>query len=80
MLERLILRYLSKKGAIALFVGQIVFYAMLAFYILAIADYSLTEGKPIFFTGMIVIFLIWSAICLLFWRKPNEEIEEKVSN
>ena len=49
MLETLILKCLSKKGAIELLVGQIAFYAMLAFYILVIADYSLTEGKPVFF-------------------------------
>jgi len=73
MLDRLILKHLTKTGVIAYFVGQITLFAIWAFYLLGIKDYSMDEGRTPFYIGMIVILLGWSGVCLIFWKKPKEE-------
>lgn len=76
MLEAIFLRYLTKKGKIIYFVGQILLLGLLAFYILGIAGYSMEEGKDLIFGGMVIIILIWASICYAFWRKTEGEEEE----
>ncbi|WP_157821907.1 hypothetical protein [Tenacibaculum sp. Bg11-29] len=80
MLEALVLKYLTKKGVIAYFVGQVIFIAILAYYIFGILDYSLDRGRDMFFIGMVVIVLLWMGVCLLLWRKPKEKIDENSKN
>jgi len=73
MLEALLLKYLTKKGIIIYFVGQVIFIATLAHYVFGILGYSLNKGQDIFFIGLLIIVLIWMGICLLFWRKPKDQ-------
>lgn len=73
MLDALILRYLTKKGKIAYFVGQVLLIAIYAFYIFGISGGSLDTDENIFFIGMITIVLLWAGVCLLIWKKPKEE-------
>jgi hypothetical protein len=80
MLEALVLKYLTKKGVIAYFVGQVIFIAVLAYYIFGILDYSLDRGQDMFFIGMVVIVLLWMGVCLLLWRKPKEKIDGDSKN
>jgi len=65
MLDKLFLQFLSPKGKIAYWVGQITLFALWAFYLLGIAGYSLEDGRMLFFVGMIVILIVWGGICLL---------------
>lgn len=80
MLESFVLKYLTKKGVIAYFVGQVIFIAIFAYYIFGILDYSLDRGQDMFFVGMVVIVLLWMGICLLLWRKPKEKIDGDSKN
>ncbi|WP_422091827.1 hypothetical protein [Tenacibaculum ovolyticum] len=80
MLEAFVLKYLTKKGVIAYFVGQVIFIAIFAYYIFGILDYSLDRGQDMFFVGMVVIVLLWMGICLLLWRKPKEKIDGDSKN
>ena len=72
MLDALILRYLTKRGVIAYFAGQIIFFGLLAFYVFGIEDNSMDQGETPFFIGMVVIALVWAGVCLLLWKKPKE--------
>ena len=72
MLDALILRYLTKKGVIAYFAGQIILFGLLAFYIFGIKDNSMEQGETPFFIGMVIIALVWAGVCLLLWKKPKE--------
>ncbi len=76
MLEKLLFKHLTKKGIIAYFVGTIILFALLAYYILGIAGYSLEEGRTMFFVGIIILNLLWAGACLLFWKKPKEENDD----
>lgn len=80
MLESFVLKYLTKKGVIAYFVGQVIFIAIFAYYIFGILDYSLDRGQDMFFVGMVVIVLLWMGVCLLLWRKPKEKIDGDSKN
>ncbi|OEK09523.1 hypothetical protein A8C32_12505 [Flavivirga aquatica] len=76
MLDRLFLKHLTKKGVIAYFVGQVIFMAILAYYLFGIAGYSIDrgdEGRDILFIGLIIIVLLWGGICLLLWKKPKTD-------
>lgn len=76
MLDKLFLKYLNKKGKIAYFVGQIILFALWAYYLLGIAGYSMEEGRANFFIGMVVILVLWGGVCLLLWKeKPDEKTE-----
>ncbi len=78
MLDRLFLKYLTKKGKIAYFVGQLVLFAIWGFIVLGIMDFSLESGRSTFIGGAIVILLIWGGICLALWKeKPLEEDNDK---
>jgi len=68
MLDRLFLKYLSKQGKVAYFVGQILLFALWAYILLVPMDYSMEDGKPLFVIGMIVILVVWGGVCLGFWR------------
>ncbi|MDN3666077.1 hypothetical protein ACFFU1_04890 [Algibacter miyuki] len=72
MLDALILKHLTKKGVIAYFVGQILLFGVLAFYIFGVKGSSMNEGEMPFIVGMVIIALIWAGICLLLWKKPKE--------
>ncbi|APU11770.1 MULTISPECIES: hypothetical protein [Cellulophaga] len=73
MLERLLLKHLTKKGKIGYFVGVVVLFALLAVYLFGIADYSMDRGRNPFFIGMIIINLSWAGISYALWKKPKEE-------
>ena len=73
MLDALILRYLTKKGKIAYFVGQIILIAIFAFYVFGISGASMNEGENLFFIGIITIVILWAGVCLLVWKKPKDE-------
>lgn len=74
MLEALLLKYLTKKGVLIYFVGQVILIAILAYYIFGILGHSFDSGEDMFFIGILIIVLLWMGICLLLWRKPKEEI------
>ena len=78
MLEKLLFKHLTKKGIIGYFVGTILLFALLAFIMFGIYDYSMNEGKTPFFTGMIVINLAWAGVCLLLWKKPKLEENKNI--
>ncbi|WP_435315357.1 hypothetical protein [Cellulophaga fucicola] len=76
MLERLLLKHLTKKGKIAYFVGLVASIALVAFIILGVADYSLDSGKDVFFVSIVAVNLIWAGVCYFVWRKKEEENQE----
>lgn len=76
MLEALVLKYLTKKGIIIYFIGQVIFIAILAYYIFGLLGYSFDRGQDMFFIGMVIIVLLWMGVCLLLWRKPKEESDK----
>ncbi|WP_233899193.1 hypothetical protein [Tenacibaculum piscium] len=78
MLEVLLLKYLTKKGIIIYFIGQVIFIALFAYYIFGIQGYSIHSGENIFFIGMLIIILLWMGVCLLLWKKPKEESKEQL--
>ncbi|MEP0213948.1 MAG: hypothetical protein ABJD66_12070 [Cellulophaga sp.] len=73
MLERLLLKHLTKKGKIGYFVGVVVLFALLAVYLFGIEDYSMDRGRNPFFIGMIIINLSWAGVSYALWKKPKEE-------
>ncbi len=75
MLDRLLLKYLTKKGKIAYFVGLIVLFLLTGYYILGIAGYSFDSGRDVFFYSILVVNIVWAAICYMIWRKKETEEE-----
>ncbi len=72
MLDVLILRYLTKEGKIAYFVGQLILAGLWAFYMFGIKDYSFRDDEGMFIAGIIGIILVWGGLCLAIWRKKDE--------
>ncbi|HLR24501.1 MAG TPA: hypothetical protein VK112_01455 [Fodinibius sp.] len=80
MLDRLILKYLTQKGKIAYYVGQVVLIGLWALYLFGIAGYSLEEGEMQLWIGLIVIVISWAGICYLVWKKPDKEEQAHISS
>lgn len=76
MLDRLLLKYLTKKGKIAYYVGQVVLIGLWALYLFGMAGYTMEEGETQLWIGVIAIVIVWAGICYLIWKKPDDE--EKV--
>ncbi|WP_439184147.1 hypothetical protein [Carboxylicivirga taeanensis] len=74
MLDRLFLKYLSKKGKIAYWVGQLLLDALWAFYLFAIAGLSMEEAESLLFIGIIVVLIAWGGVCILVWKKEQEPV------
>lgn len=73
MLERLLLKHLTKKGGIAYFIGLVASFALVAYYVLDIAGYTLKTGRDIFFYGILIVNILWAGICYAVWRKKEEQ-------
>lgn len=81
MLDRLFLRYLTKKGKVAYWVGQILLAVLWFFYVIKIADQSLDEGgETTLIIGVLGIIVGWGFVCLMLFRKPKEEKNESLSS
>jgi hypothetical protein len=80
MLDLLILKHLTKKGKIAYYVGQVVLFALWAFYLFGIAGYSIDQAESPFLVGMIVLAILWSGVCFIIWKKPKETEDTPVSD
>ncbi len=74
MLDRLFLKYLSKKGKIAYWVGQLILDALWALYLFVIAGLSMDEAEGLLFIGILVILIAWGAICIRVWKKTEESV------
>ncbi|MBI9054380.1 MAG: hypothetical protein JEY96_11220 [Bacteroidales bacterium] len=73
MLDRLFLKYLSKKGKIAYWVGQIILDVLWALYVFKLAKYTFDDGgDTVLIIGMLVILIVWGGLCYILWKKPNE--------
>lgn len=74
MLDKLILKYLTKQGKVFYWVGQIVLLLGLFYYLFEIENNSWNDdGELTFILYAIVIVLGWAGICLLFFRKKAEK-------
>ncbi len=73
MLERLLLKHLTKKGKIAYFIGLIISFGLVAYYVLGITGYTLETGGDIFFYGIIIVNILWAIICYAIWKKKEEQ-------
>ncbi|MGG6232314.1 hypothetical protein [Tenacibaculum sp. SDUM215027] len=71
MLEQLFLKYLSKKGKIFYFIGQIILFTIWAIIVFKVLNHSLNRGENLFFIGLISIWVVWTGISLLFFRKKD---------
>ena len=75
MLDRLFLKYLSKTGKVAYWVGQIIFDGIFVFYLFGIAGYTLgssgtgarSQTEMILFPGVIGIAIVWGIVCYFVW-------------
>ncbi len=75
MLDRLFLKYLSKKGKVSYWVGQISMVILFCIYFFGIADHSLDRSEELFFFAIISILVVWGGICLLIWPKSQDEAD-----
>ncbi|MBW2961356.1 hypothetical protein [Mesonia aestuariivivens] len=75
MIENLLLKRLTKKGVICYFVGVVLGFALLAYYIFGLKNYSLDDGQEIFIIGMVIVNVFWAGVSYLCWKKPKEENE-----
>jgi Kef-type K+ transport system membrane component KefB len=73
MLDHFILEYLTKKGKIAYYVGQVLLIAIWAYYLFGIVGYTIDEGETSLFIGLIIIVIVWAGVCLLFWKKSKDK-------
>ncbi len=73
MLDALFMKYLSKKGKGAYWIGQISGVILFSIYLFGIKDYSLDESRGVFILGIIGILVVWGLICLVVWPKSKEE-------
>ncbi|SHI79113.1 hypothetical protein SAMN04488096_104291 [Mesonia phycicola] len=74
MIERLLLKHLTKKGKIAYFVGVILLLVLLGYFMLEVQNYSLDDDRITIVLAMIVVNLLWAGVCFLCWKKPKEEV------
>lgn len=75
MLDKLFCKYLTKKGRIAYLVGQILLFILWAFVVLGVLDYTMEEGRDLFFWGMVAIVFIWGGLCLVLWKEKGDKKE-----
>ncbi len=74
MLDILAIKYLSKTGVKAYFIGQIISLIIWAYYLFGIKDHSIRNDDDfmMFMLGAVVILVVWSCVCIIFWRKKGE--------
>jgi len=74
MLDKLFMKYLTRTGIKAYWIGQIVIDAIFLYYILGIAGFSVNNDNVRFvmLLGIFAIAVVWGGICLLFWRKKEK--------
>ncbi len=75
MLDRLFLKYLSKKGKIAYWIGQLALVAIWLYYIFGVTELSRDEAELPLFGGLVLIVLGWGVVCLLIWKKKEEQAD-----
>ncbi len=75
MLDKLFLKYLSKKGKVSYWVGQISMVALFCLYFFGISNHSLDRSEGLFFFVIIAILVVWGGICLLIWPKSQDEAD-----
>lgn len=80
MLDRLFLKYLTKKGKIAYFIGQLLMFALWSYYLLGIEGYSMDDARSMFIGGIIAILIVWGGVCLLLWRKTSNDEKSNSSS
>jgi len=73
MLEQLFLKYLTPKGKIFYFVGQVILFIIWAIIVLKVLDHSLDSGRELFFSGLSGIWVVWTGISFLFFKKKDEK-------
>ena len=72
MLDLLFLKYLSKVGKRAYWIGQLCYAAILLFYIFGFKGYSIDDdGGVTLIIGMLTVLVVWGLICLVFWREKQ---------
>ena len=80
MLDRFILKYLTKRGKIAYYVGQVILLAIWAYYLFGVVGYSIDEAEVSLFGGLIVIVVFWAGVCFLLWKKPKEDGKQEIND
>lgn len=75
MIDKLFLRYLSKKGKIAYWLGQLVLDTLWALYLFVIVGLSIDEAEDLLFIGILAVLIVWGGICLLVWKKKEEAVD-----
>jgi hypothetical protein len=76
MLDQLFMKYLSKKGKISYWVGQISMVALFCIYFFGISENSLDESEGLFYAVIISILVGWGAVCLIVWPRSQDEEKE----
>ncbi|PIE84189.1 MAG: hypothetical protein CSA07_03020 [Bacteroidia bacterium] len=75
MLDRILLRHLTKKGRIIYFVGLLVVFAVIIFVDMRSAELQGHIRADRFLVKLIVGNIVWGGICYYAWRRPKEERE-----
>ena len=72
MLDRWFMKYLSAKGILWYWVGQLSFAGLLALILFGLLGMSMDDGLN-YMIGFVVVFVIvWGFICKALW--PKEEV------
>ena len=82
MLDRLFLSKLTKKGVWAYWIIQLTLDIILGIVLFGVLNYTLDQdnaGRNLLIGGVIVSALISGSVCLLFWKKPKEEVSDSAS-
>ncbi len=73
MLEKLLSKYLTKKGKIMYIIGLILSFALVAYYVLGIKGHTMDTGRDMFIYGCIIVNILWAGICFVVWRNKEEQ-------
>lgn len=73
MLEKILFKYLTKKGRVNYYIGVAILIALVAFYVFGIEGASLESGQTGFLIVALILNLVWAGVCYLLWKKPKEE-------
>ncbi|MFD0992546.1 hypothetical protein [Tenacibaculum geojense] len=71
MIDKLFLKYLTKKGKIGYFVGQIITASLWAYYIFGVEKLSRANGEVKLFAGLLINTVLWGVISVMLWKKQN---------
>lgn len=74
MLDWLFMKYLSRTGKKAYWIGQITIASVFVYYMLGVAGYSINDDdtRVTLIGGGIAIIIVWGSICVLLWKKKEE--------